>query len=129
MCPPKRGNMHPFARLTQRLLGLIGAVVLFPGLAAAQLTVQDNIPPATLAQSLAGTGVTISNVTYAGTSQSSGLFQGGLTIIGFEEGVILSSGWATDTIGPNNSDGVSRPLGTGGDPDLTALSGFPTEDK
>jgi hypothetical protein len=121
--------MHLFARLTRRVLGLIGAVVLFPGLAAAQLTVQDNIPPATLAQSLAGVGVTISNVTYAGTSRSSGQFQGGLTIIGFDEGVILSSGWATDTVGPNNDDGVSRTIGTGGDPDLSALAGFPTNDK
>ena len=123
--------MHPalFARLARRLLGLIGAVVLFPGVAAAQLTVQENIPPATLAQELAGVGVTINNVTYAGTNRSSGLFQGGLTIIGFDEGVILSSGYAGDTVGPNGSDGTSRSLGTGGDPDLTALSGFPTNDK
>ena len=123
-----------FVRLVSLLLAPMVALLIAPGhLAAAGLTVQDQntpgITPTTLAQSLAGAGVSISNVTYAGTAESSGQFQGGLSIIGFEEGVILSSGWATDVIGPNNNDGTSRVLGTGGDPDLTALSGFPTFDK
>src|SRR5437762_1488037 len=133
--PTKRGTMHrsPFAQLARLLLAPIAALVLAPGLAVAQLTVQDQttpgVTPTTLAQGLAGAGVTVNTVTYAGTTKSSGKFQGGLTIIGFEDGVILSSGWATDVIGPNSNDGTSRTLGTGGDPDLTALSGFQTFDK
>jgi hypothetical protein len=104
-----------------------------PALANPGLTVQDQttagVTPTSLAQSLAGTGVTISNVTYAGTTRSSGQFQGGTTIIGFESGVILSSGFATDVIGPNDNDATSRVNGTGSDADLTALSGFPTFDR
>jgi hypothetical protein len=122
-----------FARLARLSLGPIVAVLLAPGLAVAQLTVQDQtdpgVTPTVLAQTLGGVGVTINTVTYAGTTQSSGKFQGGATIIGFAEGVILSSGWAKDTIGPNTSDSLSRTLGTGGDPDLTALSGFTTFDR
>jgi Big-like domain-containing protein len=104
-----------------------------PALATPGLTVQDQttagVTPTSLAQSLAGAGVTISNVTYAGTTRSSGQFQGGTTIIGFDSGVILSSGFSTDVIGPNNNDGLSRQNGTGGDADLTALSGFQTFDR
>lgn len=122
-----------FARLARLSFGPIAAVLLAPGLAVAQLTVQDQtdptVTPASLAQELGGAGVTINTVTYFGTTKSSGHFQGGATIVGFAQGVILSSGWATDTIGPNTNDGTSRTLGTGGDPDLTALSGFQTFDR
>jgi hypothetical protein len=104
-----------------------------PALANPGLTVQDQttagVTPTSLAQSLAGAGVTISNVTYAGTTRSSGQFQGGTTIIGFDSGVILSSGFATDVIGPNTSDNTTRINGTGSDADLAALSGFPIYDK
>jgi hypothetical protein len=120
--------------LSAVLLAPLLTVILIPAqpAAAVGLTVQDQtdpgITPTTLAQSLAGAGVTISNVTYVGTTNSSGQFQGGLTIIGFDEGVILSSGFATDVIGPNTSDGTSRALGTSGDAQLTALAGFSTFD-
>src|SRR3989441_6074077 len=116
--------------VTPTFLALIPADL---ALASPGLTVQDQttagVTPTSLAQSLAGAGVTISNVTYAGTTKSSGQFQGGTTIIGFDSGVILSSGFATDVIGPNKSDSTSKVLGTGSDADLTALSGFPTFDK
>jgi len=122
-----------FARLARLSFAPLAAVLLAPALALAQLTVQDQttagVTPTTLAQELGGVGVTINTVTYAGTTQSSGKFQGGTTIVGFAEGVILSSGWAKDTIGPNTSDAMTRTLGTGGDPDLTALSGFTTFDR
>ena len=117
------------------LLAPLLALVLVPAQPAAAvlgLTIQDQTDPGitatTLAQSLAGTGVTISNVTYVGTATSSGQFQGGLTIIGFDEGVILSSGAAKGAVGPNNNDGYTTVLNTPGDADLTALSGVPTFD-
>lgn len=126
-------NRASFARLARLSLGPIAAMLMAPGLASAQLVVQDQtdpgVTPTSLAQELGGVGVTINTVTYAGTTQSSGHFTGGTTIVGFAQGVILSSGWAKDTVGPNTSDGTSRTLGTGGDPDLTALSGFQTNDK
>src|SRR2546428_4884512 len=134
------GNMHSQRTVLARvlcsiLLAPLLALVLFPAQPAAAvlgLTIQDQTDPGitatTLAQSLAGTGVTISNVTYLGTATSSGQFQGGLTIIGFDEGVILSSGAAKGAVGPNNNDGYTTVLNTPGDADLTALSGVPTFD-
>jgi hypothetical protein len=82
----------------------------------------------TLAQSLAGAGVTIQNVSYGGSSRAAGSFAGGAGLIGFDEGVTLTSGWAVDAIGPNSLPSTSRALGTGGDAALSALSGFPTYD-
>jgi len=81
-----------------------------------------------LAQLLAGPGVEISNINYVGGNLAAGTFIGGIGIIGFESGVILSSGQAIDVVGPNTSDGTSTDLGTPGDQDLTDLSGFDTND-
>ncbi|MEE4376847.1 MAG: choice-of-anchor L domain-containing protein [Candidatus Competibacteraceae bacterium] len=81
-----------------------------------------------LAQLLAGPGVEISNINYIGGDLAAGTFIGGTGIIGFESGVILSSGQAIDVVGPNTSDNTSTDLGTPGDQDLTDLSGFDTND-
>jgi hypothetical protein len=81
-----------------------------------------------LANLLVGAGVTVTNVTYTGSPDAAGTFSGGTGIIGFEEGVILSSGVITNVIGPNVFDNISAINFTPGDSDLTALSGFPTND-
>src|SRR5947209_5895312 len=54
-----------------------------------------------LAQSLVGSGVSISNVNYTGATQAAGTFSGGTGIVGFESGIILSSGYISNVIGPN----------------------------
>jgi hypothetical protein len=98
-----------------------------------------------LAQSLAGSGVSISNVTYTGNFRAAGSFTGGAGSIGFDSGVVLSSGavetqtgdpaCAFGVEGPNSchedesSDGMAGTAGTAdstgfnlpGDPDLDAL--------
>src|SRR5262245_30823522 len=51
--------------------------------------------PAALVNALIGTGVQVSNITYKGNNVSSGLFTGGTGIIGFESGIILSTGMAS----------------------------------
>ena len=97
----------------------------------AALTTQDlttGITPDDLANTLVGSGVTVSNVTYVGSNTAAGLFSGGTGIIGFEDGIILSSGNMNDIVGPNQSDSTSTDQNTPGDPDLTILSGFPTFD-
>jgi hypothetical protein len=118
--------------------------------AHAALIVQDFETGASadgIAQTLAGQGVSISNVSYTGSNRSAGSFSGGDGIIGFGSGVILNSGKArTDATddpcevgveGPNNCNediGGDNSTGFGlpGDADLTALStstgGGPTED-
>ncbi|HET6949206.1 MAG TPA: choice-of-anchor L domain-containing protein [Acidimicrobiales bacterium] len=79
-----------------------------------------------LAQSLAASGVTVSNVTYTGANASAGQFSGGSGIIGFNEGIVLSSGRAADLGTANTDNGLSVDTGQPGDADLTALSGFET---
>lgn len=98
---------------------------------AAPLVTEDLSGPLTaedLAQQLAGAGVTISNVTYTGVDRAAGRFSGGTGIIGFEQGVILSSGDIANVIGPNDQDNVTGSNGAAGDPDLNQLSGFNTLD-
>jgi hypothetical protein len=61
---------------------------------------------------------------------SAGTFIGGTGIIGFEAGIILSSGHAVDVVGPNKqvSTGADTSVDNGlpGDSDLTTLSGTQT---
>ena len=125
-------HRHSLTRLARALLAPIVAVMLAPAAASAAITVKDQtdptVTPQSMAELLGGVGVTISNVTYVGTLTSSGEFAGGTGIIGFEEGVILSSGEANDVPGPNNSDSNTTDFGNPGDPDLDDLSGFDTHD-
>lgn len=99
--------------------------------AAATIAVAQLAPggQTALAQSLAGAGVTIQNVSYSGTtglSASAGTFTNGLGTVGFASGIMLSSGRVIDALGPNNASGTSFNTGTGGDAQLTALSGNST---
>jgi hypothetical protein len=79
--------------------------------------------PALLAAQLVGTGVTISNVTYKGSPVAAGTFHTESSIIGFTDGIILSTGSARSVIGPNCSSGISTESGYPGDTDLSNLIG------
>ena len=81
-----------------------------------------------LVGSLVGGGVTTSNVTYTGAQVAADNFSGGAGVVGFESGVILSTGDIANVIGPNEFDSVTGENNVGGDTDLTALAGFPTFD-
>jgi Prealbumin-like fold domain len=119
-------------RTTAILLGLLAAaVVVMPAAASPDLTTQDltsGITPTDLANEIAGPGVTVSNVTYTGANVAAGKFAGGTGIIGFEDGIMLSSGSIANAIGPNQNDGITTSNGTPGDSDLTALAGVTTND-
>ncbi|MCP4415946.1 MAG: hypothetical protein GY805_04940, partial [Chloroflexi bacterium] len=86
------------------------------------------LTPTDLANQLAGSGVTISNVTFSGVDIAAGTFSGGTGIIGFESGVMLSSGDIANAVGPNMDDSITAINGTPGDPDLDALAGIATFD-
>ncbi|MFM1874331.1 MAG: hypothetical protein RL266_68 [Bacteroidota bacterium] len=78
---------------------------------------------------LLGSCVTASNITFVGTANAAGTFDGNGTALGLTDGVILTSGQAAMAMGPDNAN--SRGFGNGGagDPDLTVLaSGFQTYD-
>ena len=68
---------------------------------------------------------TISNVTFNGANIAAGTFSGGTGILGFEQGIVLSSGNVASVAGPNSADDTTTNLGTGGDADLqTLIPGF-----
>src|SRR5262245_26049766 len=106
--------------------------------------------PVVLATEIVGPGITIdaATVTYsgattplpagsstpppgtpAGTRISSGKFSGDPSIIGFDSGIVLSTGHINNIIGPNRGGATASFNSKGlGDGDLGTLSGFTTFD-
>jgi PKD repeat protein len=84
----------------------------------------NSTTPQQLAQTLAGSGITVTNVRFTGANVAGGTFTGGVADgLGIESGVILSSGDVANAAGPNNNDGISTTNGTPGDADLDAIVG------
>lgn len=82
-----------------------------------------------LVEKLLGAGVTVSNISFKGANVAAGTFIGGANIIGFDEGIILSTGDVAYVVGPNNSTGAGKSNGTSGDSDLnTLIPGYNTLD-
>jgi hypothetical protein len=80
-------------------------------------------------QKLLGSEAAVSSVVYRGAPIAAGIFTGGTGIIGFEEGVLLSSGNIASVVGPtNDSPQTSTDSQMPGDPDLSALLGGVTQD-
>jgi len=65
----------------------------------------------------------VSNVTYKGVTTAAGTFQGGSGIIGFDSGIVLSTGQIADVVGPNETDSTTTAHGTPGDAQLSSLAG------
>ena len=98
-----------------------------PGLVTADLN--SGLTPTDLVNMLMGEGIVVSNITYSGTNISAGTFSGGTGIIGFESGIILSTGNISSVVGPNTYDDTSTDNGMPGDADLDALiPGYTTYD-
>lgn len=74
-----------------------------------------------LVTALVGPGVTTSNVSFLGANVAGGTFSGGAGIIGFNSGVILSSGNIASVPGPNDLGNTTTNNGEPGDPDLNAI--------
>lgn len=82
-----------------------------------------------LVDELVGAGVNVSNVSFTGAPVAGGIFSGGTGIVGFERGIVLSSGNVGTIQGPDNlQDGATTENGTPGDADLDALGIGSTED-
>lgn len=79
---------------------------------------------------LLGGGVTAFNVTYTGSTQAIGYFNGQNSNIGLQDGIILSTGNATNAQGPNDDDGGNgyEDFNLPGYAPLTAIAGDPTND-
>ena len=89
----------------------------------AQLNINKNVSVNNLVQNvLIGSGVSVSNISYSGSSDAIGEFtNGGTTSMGISSGLILSTGDVNDAPGPNNSSSTSTDNNASGDPDLDAL--------
>lgn len=88
----------------------------------AQLVVSPTNDGSALASSIIGSGVTISNVNLDCGSNGAGFFSNGnSTNVGIDDGVLLTTGLATDAIGPNSEPNISTNTGNGSDPDLQSL--------
>lgn len=69
------------------------------------------------------------NVTQIGEDVQFGTFSNGLTSIGFEHGIILSTGNIQNAPGPNNSASAGNNVpGNNSDPDLDGIASGPTYD-
>ena len=120
-------NMNKFYCFTKIFIVL--AICLFSaGNIQAQLTVQGDLTPEELAQTLVGSGVEISNVELVCPEGGAGTFNGEFSSIGMAEGIILTSGSINNALGPNNQGGASEGAGTVGDDDLSLLADDPTND-
>lgn len=100
----------------------IALSLLFPLPAFSSLTITTTNNGSDLANALLGTGVTISNVALQGAQTQQGFFSGGLSAgIGFENGIILTTGDANSAVGPNSNSSLSSQTASGSDTDLVAL--------
>lgn len=112
-------------------ISVLMSFILMGSLAWGQLATTDLNTQTSedLANKLLGSDINISNISYTGATHSAGTFSGGTGIIGFEEGIILSSGNITNVIGPNMTDAITADNGLPGDTDLgTLIPGYTTYD-
>lgn len=125
-------------RRARRRIAFAAATVATAGLtlppgqadAAGGVSVRDltgSLTAADLAQSLAGAGIAIGNVTYTGAATSAGTFTGGVGVVGFGEGVVLSTGSAQ--VGDHGTyDDATGYSSRSGDADLDRLGAGSTKD-
>jgi hypothetical protein len=98
-------------------IALVGA---FAGAALAG-TVTETGNASTLAGTIAGAGVTVSNEAYTGVSQAAGTFTGFGSAIGIADGILLTSGKAGGAVGPNNVGNYSVDNDQAGDSTLDSI--------
>ncbi|MBN1973824.1 MAG: choice-of-anchor L domain-containing protein [Sedimentisphaerales bacterium] len=98
--------------------------------ANADITVTPMTNVDDLINSIMGSGITYSNVTYTGADGASGTFTGGNSAgIGIDTGIVLTSGLASNVDNSNSSDGITGSNGEPGDSDLdTLIPGYATHD-
>lgn len=116
-------NKMIFSGNTKNFLFIFIAATLFQSFASAQLTVNSGVTPTFMVQNvlMAGGGLIATGITYTGSPTAKGTFNGSASNIGFNSGILLTSGNLTNAIGPNNMSGASIGNLLGGDPDLNMI--------
>jgi hypothetical protein len=114
----------------KKLTSLLAAGIVAISLpsASAALVLTPTTSGSTLVSNLTGAGVSTSNISLVGASGQAGTFSGGIASgIGFDSGIILSTGKVLDASNPGVGI-ISWSYQFGGDADLTLLSGQNTYD-
>jgi hypothetical protein len=120
---------------TLSILGLCGTL-LASGATQAQLLTQSleqGLTPEDLVATLVGQGVTVDNIEYFGALGAAGKISGGNGIIGFANGIVLSTGCISNVIAVgnvNNANDTTCDNAQPGDADLDDLiPGYQTFDR
>jgi hypothetical protein len=89
------------------------------------ISTNSSVGPAELIEDvfIGGGCYEVSGITSTGAAFQNGTFANGLTSIGLDEGVILSTGNINVATGPNNTTSAGTGGGGGGDPDLSQIVG------
>lgn len=93
-----------------------------------QINVTSGQTAQQLAEFLAGPNITVTNAVLTGAGNSSGQFTGTNTSIGFDSGVILSTGSVLSSPGPNNQTNTSENNNATGTAQMDGLAGVNTFD-
>jgi Divergent InlB B-repeat domain/Protein of unknown function (DUF1573)/Abnormal spindle-like microcephaly-assoc'd, ASPM-SPD-2-Hydin len=110
------------------LIGLSAGTTQSGGLSTTALPDSSAASAMTLAQAIAGTGITVTGATFTGAPNAAGTFTGGSGILGVSNGIALSNGSIVNVVGPNCSTGITGVNNQPGDTDLTNIIGQPTLD-
>lgn len=116
----------PFYKHLQKYALVMFSLVLLSTTSFAQLTVNGGLNANTLAQTLAGPGITVSNATLTGSPQAAGTFDGTASNLGLNSGVILCTGPVTIAPGPNTIGSAGEDNGQPGNNQLNGLAGAAT---
>ncbi len=122
-----------FTEILNRMkkIAFVAIGFLFTCSGFSQLVVDNTVTPEQGVQDvLLGDGVEVFNITFSGDDNQIGSFNSANSNIGLSSGLVLATGDIAVAVGPNNLGGAG--LGGGnlgaGDPDLTQLSTFGTND-
>ncbi|HXB13546.1 MAG TPA: choice-of-anchor L domain-containing protein, partial [Bacteroidia bacterium] len=97
-------------------------------IAWAQLAVDTNETPSQLVKTILSNSIIAYNIKYTGEHGAIGYFDGTHSNIGLNNGVIMTTGRATNAIGPSNPGNKGVNNGLPGDSALTVISGDSTFD-
>jgi hypothetical protein len=114
----------------KKLFLLSGMLFSISATVSGQLSVTPGSSPSVLVNTILGSGVTASNITYTGAAHASGTFTcGGGCNIGFANGILLTSGSATVAALPNTNTGEGQDNGLAvTDAQLNTLTTGQTQD-
>lgn len=100
----------------------------FATLGHAQLTVSPQTDLLQLAEAISGPGVTIANPQIDCDGDGFGEFTSSGSLLGIEEGILLTSGTIDNAVGPNDAENTTNQQGEGGSSILNVVTGRTTRD-